>query len=303
MEIITVLFNQILMMFLLMFLGVWLFRSGKLSLEGSKSLGNILLYLVIPAVVIKAYLAEMTAEKLQGLAISFGVSFLALGLAMLVSHLCFKKLPIENFGASFSNAGFIGIPLVSMLFGDEAVFYVSAFVALVNILQWTYGVFVMTGNTQAVSLKRLMLNPILLALAAGLVIFIFQIPLPGVITSCIQSVSGLNAPLAMFSLGTYLAQMPLKAVFTSKVSWLCTLVRLVLIPLLTLLLLGLIPIENVILKQTILIVAATPVGSNVAIFAQIHQQDYQQAVKDVCLSTLCSIVTLPVLLLLAGFIW
>jgi len=243
MEIITVLLQQIAVMFIFMFIGLILFKSGKLTLEGSKSLGNILIYVIMPAVVIKAYLAELTMERLQGLGICFVLSFLALLLAMIVSKLCFKKAPIENFGASFSNAGFIGIPLVSAIYGDEAVFYVSSFVALLNFLQWTYGVFVITEDKSKISFKKILTNPILISLAAGLLIFILQIPVGAVIKNSITSIAQLNAPVAMFSLGTYLAQVSLKEIFTSKLAYLSSMVRLVVIPILTMLLLSLVPAQ------------------------------------------------------------
>lgn len=303
MKLVSVLFQQIMIMYIFMFMGVILFKTKKLSLEGSKALGNILIYAVMPAVVIKAFLNEMTIERLKGLGIAFGFSLAALLLAMIVSWFFFKKRPIENFGASFSNAGFIGIPLVSALYGDEAVFYVSAFVALLNLLQWTYGVFVITQNKKAVSSKKILTNPILISLVAGLILFVCQIQVPVIVLSSIQGIAGLNAPLAMFSLGTYLAQVSWKEIIINRYAYLSSIVRLLVIPLLTLGILSFVPSAYSTMKMAILIVASTPIGSNVAIFAQIHNQDYKQAVRIVCLSTLCSIVTMPMIMMLAEIIW
>lgn len=303
MKLVSILFQQITIMFIFMFIGVLLFKTKKLSMEGSKALGNILIYAVMPAVVIKAFLNEMTTERLKGLGIAFGFSLAALLLAMIVSQFFFKKRPIENFGASFSNAGFIGIPLVSALYGDEAVFYVSAFVALLNLLQWTYGVFVITKNKKAISLKKIFTNPILISLAVGLILFVCRIQMPMIVSSSIQGIASLNAPLAMFSLGTYLAQVSWKEIVTNRYAYLSSIVRLLVIPLLTLGILFFVPNTYQTMKMAILIVASTPIGSNVAIFAQIHNQDYKQAVRIVCLSTLCSILTLPMIMMLADIIW
>ena len=143
----------------------------------------------------------------------------------------------------------------------------------------------------------------LISLAAGIVLFLLPIELPGVLTGTVSSIAAMNAPVAMISLGTYLAQTRLKELFTDKTAYLSTLVRLLVIPLLTLALLWLVPAEYMNLKLAVLIVAITPVGSNVAIFAQIHNQNYTQAVKSVCLSTLCSIVTMPLLVALARMVW
>lgn len=303
MKLVSVLFQQIMIMYIFMFIGVILFKTKKLSLEGSKALGNILIYAVMPAVVIKAFLNEMTIERLKGLGIAFGFSLAALLLAMIVSWFFFKNRPIENFGDSFSNAGFIGIPLVSALYGDEAVFYVSAFVALLNLLQWTYGVFVITQNKKAVSSKKILTNPILISLVAGLILFVCQIQVPVIVLSSIQGTASLNAPLAMFSLGTYLAQVSWKEIIINRYAYLSSIVRLFVIPVLTLGILSFVPSAYSTMKMAILIVASTPIGSNVAIFAQIHNQDYKQAVRIVCLSTLCSIVTMPMIMMLAEIIW
>ncbi len=303
MEIAAILLRQIVIMFLFMMIGVWLFRTDRLTRAGSKDLGNVLIYVIMPCVVLNAYMTEFSRERLTGLLWAFGLSVAALLLAMLVSHVIFKKHPIENFGTAFSNAGFMGIPLVSAVLGTEAVFYTSAFVALLNILQWTYGVFVITRDRRQISVKKIVTNPVLISLAAGIVLFLLPIELPGVLTGTVSSIAAMNAPVAMISLGTYLAQTRLKELFTDKTAYLSTFVRLLVIPLLTLALLWLVPAEYMNLKLAVLIVAITPVGSNVAIFAQIHNQNYTQAVKSVCLSTLCSIVTMPLLVALARMVW
>ena len=303
MEIAAILLRQIVIMFLFMMIGAWLYRTDKLTKAGSKDLGNVLIYVIMPCVVLNAYMTEFSRERLTGLLWAFGLSVAALLLAMLVSHVIFKKHPIENFGTAFSNAGFMGIPLVSAVLGTEAVFYTSAFVALLNILQWTYGVFVITRDRKQISVNKILTNPVLISLAAGIVLFLLPIELPGVLTGTVSSIAAMNAPVAMISLGTYLAQTRLKDLFTDKTAYLSTLVRLLVIPLLTLALLWLVPAEYMNLKLAVLIVAITPVGSNVAIFAQIHNQNYTQAVKSVCLSTLCSIVTMPLLVALARMVW
>lgn len=303
MEIAAILLRQIIIMFLFMMIGLWLFRTGKLTKAGSKDLGNVLIYVIMPCVVLNAYMTEFSRERLVGLLWAFGLSVATLLLAMVISQVIFRRHPIENFGTAFSNAGFMGIPLVSAVLGTEAVFYTSAFVALLNILQWTYGVFVITRDRKQISVKKILTNPVLLSLVAGILLFLLPVRLPGVVTSTVGSIAGMNAPVAMISLGAYLAQTRLKELFTDKTAYASTLVRLLVIPLLTLALLWLAPKEYMDLKLAVLIVAITPVGSNVAIFAQIHNQNYTQAVKSVCLSTLCSIVTMPLLVALARLLW
>ncbi len=303
MEFMSVLVQQVVIMFLLMLIGFILFRTKKLGVQGSKELGNVLVYVIMPGVVINAYMTEFSMERLKGLVLAFGFSILALGLAMAISALLFKKHPIENFGTAFSNAGFMGIPIVQAVLGSEAVFYVSAFVALLNLLQWTYGVFVITKDKRQISAKKIVTNPILISMVIGIILFLIPVEIPYVVSGTVSLVAGMNAPIAMISLGTYLAQTTPRQMVCDKTAWISAFVRLFVIPLVTLLVLTPLPENYQVLKMAILIVAATPVGSNVAIFAQIHNKDYTQAVKSVCLSTLCSLVSIPLILGAAGWLW
>ena len=299
-----IILKQIVLMFIYMMIGFLLYKKKFVTKQGSKELGLILLYVILPVVIVKAYLVTFSAELLRGLALSFAASLLVLLLSMLLSRIVFRsKYPIEQFSSAFSNAGFIGIPLVEMTFNDSmAVFYVSSFVALLNILQWTYGIVVMTGKRDSIAPKKITTNPIVISFIVGIILFFLPVELPEVLNSAVAAVSSMNAPVAMIILGTYLAQMKLRELFTDRMVYLCAVMRLIVIPLATAAVLALIP-GNEMLKMSVLIVAATPVGSNVAIFAQMEDMDYTQAVKDICLSTLLCIVTIPLVVSAAGVLF
>lgn len=301
MGIVLLLLKQNLIMFLYLLIGYFLFRKKLVSTQGSADIGRMLLYVVMPVAIIKSYLVDFSMEKLEGLAVSFVLAILSLLLAIFVARLFFKKESgIERFGVAFSNAGFIGIPLVQMTLGEEAVFYVASFVALLNILQWTYGVLVITGDKSAVSFAKIRTNPIVLSFLAGILLFFLPVSLPAAVTGVISTIAAMNGPLAMIVLGVYLAQISLKSLFTDKQVYLASAVRLLVIPALTIVLMMLFPDKYLMVKLTILIAASAPVGSNVAIFAQIYDKDYTQAVKEVCMSTLFCIITLPIMLGIAN---
>ena len=303
MELSLIILKQIILMFIYMMIGFLLYKKKFVTEQGSKELGKILLYVILPVVIVKAYLVTFSVELLKGLVLSFMASLLALLLSMILSRVVFgSRYPIEQFSSAFSNAGFIGIPLVEMTFNDSmAVFYVSSFVALLNILQWTYGIVVMTGKKDSIALKKITTNPIIISFLLGILLFFLPVELPEVLDSAVAAITSMNAPVAMIILGTYLAQMKLRDLFTDRAVYLCALMRLIVIPLATAAVLALIP-GNEMLKISVLIVAATPVGSNVAIFAQMEGLDHTQAVKDICLSTVLCIVTIPVVVTAAGVI-
>ena len=136
-----------------------------------------------------------------------------------------------------------------------------------------------------------------------MLLFFLPVQLPAALSGMVATIASMNGPLAMIVLGAYLAQVPLKELFTDRETYLCTAVRLVVIPVLTMLLLWLVPGKYLTIRMAVLLAASAPVGSNVAIFAQIYHANYTDAVKDVCLSTLCSILTMPLILALAGMFW
>ena len=269
-----ILLTQTFIMFILMILGLILSKTGLLTEHGSKDMANILLYAVIPCVIIRSYITDFTMEKLYGLLMSAVLAVAAFAVAIAVSYIIYgMRKPIDNFGTAFCNAGFIGIPLVTAVFGNEAAFYVASFASILNLLQWTYGIVIITRRKDMINIKKVFVNPVTISLVIGLFLFITGIKLPGVINSTMAGVAALNTPAAMIVLGYY--------------------------PLLTLLVLYIIPVGHGQIGMITLIAAATPVGTSTAIFAQKFGQDYERAVCMVCLSTLFSIITMPVVMYLA----
>ena len=303
MEIVVLLLRQNLVMLVYMMIGYFLYKKKLVSAGGSADIGRILLYIIMPAAILKSYLADFSRERLEGLFVSFLAALLSLLLSIAAARIAFsKEQGIERFGAAFSNAGFIGIPLVQMTLGEEAVFYVSSYVALLNILQWTYGLVTITGDRSLISVKRLRTNPILLSFLAGIALFLLPVSLPETAENVVGTIAAMNGPLAMIVLGVYLGQVPLRSLFSGHVVYRCALVRLIVIPVLTMALLFVFPEKYHMLKLTILIAASAPVGSNVSIFAQLYGQDYMQSVKEVTLSTLLCIITLPLILGIADYV-
>lgn len=296
MDNILIIGKQILIMFIYMGIGYLMFRKKLISKEGSKSMAHLLLYCILPCVIVKSFCIERTAEKTEALLVSMGLAAVLLLVSMAISFFLYRKSPIDNFGSAFSNAGFMGFPLITAILGSEAVFYAAGFVALLNALQWTYGQWVLSKDRGQMSFKAVVTNPIILSLVIGLLIFFLQIPMPEMITATMGSLAALNGPLAMVVLGVYLAQADLVKMFTSLRLYGVSLVRLVLIPLISFGILLLLPKQYESISMALMIVAAAPIGSNVAVYAQKQNMDYSYAVQTVCISTLLSIIFMPLLI-------
>lgn len=291
--------QQILTMFLYMAVGYCLFRSKLVSKEGSVGFAHILIYLILPCAILQSFFTERTAEKVAALGVSFLWGILVLLLAMAISALLFRKRPIDNFGGAFSNAGFMGIPLITSILGQECVFYVAGMIAFLNILQWFYGQAILSGKREKLSLWVILKNPLVIALLLGIAAFLTGFRPPEVVSRCIASISSMNGPVAMIILGFYLAQTNLRSLFGKPSTYLVSAVRLFLIPLLTLLLLAVVPGVSRDIKLALLLAASAPIGANVAVYAQKMGKDYVYAVETICLSTLFSLISLPAIILLA----
>ncbi len=301
MENALIIFKQLIIMLVYVAIGFTLVRTKLVSKEGSRAIASLLIYVIIPCVVFKSMCVERTLESTQTFLWSLLVAVVALALAMLVSMLLYRRRPIDNFGAAFSNAAFMGVPLVTAVLGPDAVFSVTAFVALLNVLQWTYGQALLTKSWKACSPKAIFTSPLVIAFLLGIVVFFARIPMPEIVGSCLSGVSAMNAPLAMIVLGTYLAEGKLVDIFRDWHLYAVSAVRLLVIPALTIVLFLLFPAGK--MRMAVLIAAAAPIGANVAVYAGKVGADYPYAARTVCLSTVLSVVTMPLIVLLAEAIW
>ena len=299
---ISILLRQIAIMALLMAVGILLSRRGFLSPQGTKDLGAILLRIIIPCVIVKSYITAYSRERLLELALSAGLALVAFILAMGIAYLVYgKRRRIENFASAFCNAGFIGIPLAQAVIGDEGVFYMAASVALLNLFQWTYGVYIMTDRRDSISAKTIAKNPVVIAIVIGIALFLSRLPVPGIVTSTLGYIAGMNTPVAMILMGTYMAKLPWRKLLDKR-AYGCVLFRLVIIPAVVLLVFWALPISNQNVALAAYLAAATPVGANICVFAQQYDCDYEFSVVTVCLSTVLSIVTVPLMVSLAQMV-
>lgn len=292
--------QQLLIMLLYLLLGYFLFRFHVITSKGSRDLAALLVKMVIPAIIINSFCEPFSLQRLEALGSSWILAFLMLALAIGIAKVLYPHAPLENFSVSFSNAGFMGIPLVTAVLGSEAVLYAAPFVALLNVLQWTYGVDMIGEKKSSHSLRKVFWNPPMIAIGIGMILFVtgWGNAVPELLSKTLQGVCALNTPLAMIILGVYLAKENLKTLFTDGRLYQVCVARLILVPLVSLAVLWAIPIQREI-ALAVLICAAAPVGANVAVYSQLLGKDYVCASKIVVLSTLLSLVCLPMIAMLS----
>lgn len=299
MQLFTTLLWQIALMFALAGIGVLLRRSGKLSAHATGDMGGLLLNVVLPVVIVRSFWIDYSDARAAGIVLSLALSAGLLVLAMAIARLMQRRDAIAQFSVAFSNAGFIGIPLVQATLGADVVCYIAPLIALLNALQWTYGQRLLAPAGERMRPQEALGNPMVIALAVGCAAFFLRIPLPSFVDTLMSSTSALNTPLAMLILGCYLSESDLASLRANKNLYLATVERLVVVPVASALFLALVPGPEAI-RLALLIAAAAPTGTNVAIFAQKQGCDYRYANNLVCVTTLVSAITLPALVAVAA---
>lgn len=302
MESMLTVISKVGVMLLLILVGYVVSKRGMLTDRGTSEVNTLLLQIVTPCLIVNSFLTSEDSLSAGELLLSVGTSALAIGLSILLSRCFFRKEPegrkkVLQFAAAFSNSGFMGLPLVEGIVGSKGVMYGSFFIVVFNIFCWTYGFRMMSGG-QKMSLKVLLMNPGIIGLVFGLPIYFLDLHLPAVLSEPVGFLAALNTPLAMLVVGSYIAKVELHSFISDLAVYKSAALRLLLAPGIFLGLLLLIrPEPN--LFVTSVIQAACPAAANTVLFSVQYKRDSALASKTVAVSTVLSIITIPLLTILA----
>ena len=298
-----ILFKQLIIMFAMLALGVWMKRSKMMSETTFKELGVFLLYVISPIVVFHGYLVAPTQVNTMRLLVSFGASFVLLLMIIGIATLIYRKDGLSIFASIFTNSGFMGIPLVVALFSQEAVFVLSPFLSWLFVIQWTLGIVVVTKDPRSMSFKKVILNPVIIATIVGVIVYFLHIPIPEVLDEFLSRIGVMLMPIAMIVLGSSFAHLSFKNVFLDARVWLMVLVRLFVLPLFVVVALSVIAKDFELVAYTLLVAMSAPIGANVAILAQQYNKDITLAASQIMLTTLFSIISMPLMVFIANMLW
>ncbi len=299
----SIIINQILIMGILIIVGYFLYKSNMIDAETSMKISNFLLKIIIPVTIIESFMVPFNVELLKQIGL---VSVLTLVITFLMAYITkfiFKEDErIERYACIFTNKGFIGIPLMRAIFGIEAVSIVTPIIVISNIIAWTYGVDLLSGNKKKTNIRRIFTNPSVIGFIVGLIFFFVPFNFPYPITQSITLMESINTPLAMIVIGTYLAEENIALVLTNKKAYKVSFIRLILLPLIVIGLVGYLPIDPLV-KNVFIISMAVPTAANTAMFAQLAGSNYSYGAQLVCLTTLLSGLTLPMIMLIIEYLF
>ena len=289
--------TQVLVLFILIGVGALLSKLGFITDKGSRTMTDVVLYAVTPCVIINAFQREYQPRLLNGLLITLAAAFLTLGFSVLLAELLYRKMDISRgvvlkFAVVFSNCGFMALPLQQAVLGDDGVFYGAAYVAMFNIFMWTYGLIAMSRKTQPKEALKAIVNPGIIGTVIGLLLFVFSIKLPTVISTPVSMLSALNTPVPMLVIGHQLMQSDIRRVLIDKDAYIAMAIRLIILPLAVMGVMLLLRVDPIVTTATVIAVSA-PVAAFTTMMATKYGRDVELSAGIVSASALFSLITMP----------
>ena len=294
--------QQIFIIFILIGVGFLAAKFGILREEGARQITDLLLIIVIPCVIIMAFQSSFEPSLIKNLLIAALLAALTHAAGILISKLIFRnEVPDRKmmlvYSTVFYNAGFFSLPLLRALLGETGVLYGSVFVAVFNLFAWTYGIRLMNGESGASKWKTF-LNPGIISLLIALALVLFNIRLPDIVQTTLRYITGLHTPLAMIIIGCQFYLMWRNFNLRDLALWKTVLARNILVPLIMLALIFYLAQDKTLFFASV-ITASAPTATNTILFATKYRQDVNTAVQTVILTTLLTIISIPLIMALA----
>lgn len=297
-EIVSRMIDTQLLLFLYMICGVIVSRLKIIRDDNRQVLVRLLMDVAMPMMVLDAFNKPTTKEELLASVWVMAIALAGCVVTGLIGLLLWKKQP-ENkrkvlmYASMFSNAGNAGLPIVSLVFGPTGVFYASMYLIPPRILQWTVGLGLFVKPEKGGWVKNVLLNPMVVMIYIGAILMATNWQIPGVFGTAIGNLGSMTAPLSMILIGATLANMNWRMLLDKSVLFISSL-RLILFPLLFAVGLHFLNADEMLMNICVILLAM-PVASNTAAMAERYGGDHVFASACVSVSTLLSVVTVPII--------
>ena len=299
--IVSTVLGKIISIFIIMLVGVLCYRVGIIDNNTKEKLSRLSTLIVNPILIFMSFQMEYDAGLLKNMGILFGLAVGSYLISIGLAHFLLKEkdgydLAVEKFAVTYTNCGFIGIPLGYAMFGSIGVIYATVFVATFHIFCWTHGILLL--DTSGFQLKKLV-NPCIIAVFGGIICFIFQIKIPGSIAFAMDSIADMNTPLAMLLSGAIMAQLDFKKTFRKQRLFMVTFLRLVVSAGIFALILRWLPLDDT-MRAVAAVTGACPSGAMTITMGIMYHRDDHYGTELFSMTTLLSILTIPLCMFIAG---
>ncbi|MCI8669879.1 MAG: AEC family transporter [Lachnospiraceae bacterium] len=305
--------QQMIVLFIIMGIGFAAYKSNIITSETRGKLSSIVVNIANPALILSSVSGEAVniknMELLKTLGIAVILYFILIIIAAVLPILIGTEPSSRRVYSAmtvFSNIGFMGFPIISEIYGNEALLYGSLFLLPYNILIYTYGISLMDKGQNkeketGIQWRKIFNNGVI-ACVLTLILFITKIPVPYVAAKTIEMVSNLTAPLSMMVIGASLAVISVKEMITDTKLLLFVAIRQLILPVILSLLIFSV-LSNRLLCGVCMIMLSTPVGSMTSMLAEEYNGNYELASKGVAITTIVSVISLPVVSYIVNLVY
>ena len=289
-------------MILLVYLavGMYCMKVGLIDRDSKEKLVDIILRITLPCMIFNSFNKPLTPEVMKQTALILVVAVSISILSFLLGKVIYNKYPqkkksILQYCTLVNNSGFLGMPMVSAVYGSEGLFAASIFIIPNRIFMWTAGLAMFTTADFRTKCKNILLNPCIVTVFLGIARRMTGFPVPEFLDTAIANTGAVTTPLSMMVIGTMLIGVPWKKLLEPSIFRLAF-VRLIALPLVALFILNLIDAQPL-LAGVSLILTGMPAGSTSALLAAKYGADEDYASRCIVTTTIMSLATIPVLML------
>lgn len=305
MHISILLMEQIIQLFLMIFMGFLIVKAKLLNSEDSKILSIIVLYLIIPCVIINAFQVDYTPQTVKGLLIALAGSVMTQVILLIVVSILgrvFHLNEVEVASIYYSNSGNLIVPIVMFILGKEWVLYGCVFMSVQLVFIWTHCKKIISRES-TYDWRKIVLNINMIFIAIGIVLFLTRIHLPAIINNTLSAVGSMIGPASMIVTGMLFAGMDFKQIFANKRVYFVSFFRLIIVPVIALFLIKCSQLSTFSsngnkLMMIVFLAIITPSASTVTQMCQVYGNDSQYASAINVVTTLLAIVTMPLMVML-----
>lgn len=299
--------SRALQLLFIMVVGFYARKRNIIDRDNVKGLSRLLSNITNPLLIICSFQMPFDRQILNTGMVIFAGGVVIHIIAAVVSYFVFlpKKGSNENVvyevNTLFANCGFMGFPILSVIFpehplGDLGIMYGAFYNTVFNLFFWSYGIYMFNrGKKTKLDIKKLVLNPGILATLTGFLLFMLKVQIPEALLGGMDMVGDTTFPLAMIIIGSFIAELDLKKAFNDIKLYICAILKLVVFPLATLFVCVLCGADTTV-TRVLVVLSGMPSATLGAVFAELYGANAVTSSKIVCITTVLSVATIPALL-------
>lgn len=301
-----IILNQTIIMLILMLVGVLCSKTKIISSSANRELSKFVLQIVNPIMIFMSYQTEIHDKLVKNLIVTFLLSVGTFAVMICAVYLLVPKkegreTEIERFSSVYSNCAFMGMPLANAMFGSEGVFYLTAFITVFNLVVWTHGIIMLTGERDMKKVIKVFYSPTVISIVLGLITFFLQIKIPELPAKAMSYISDLNTPMAMIVSGVSMAETNILKMLKKAGVYRVCLIKLIILPAILAVGFSFLPIDEKV-RLTVLVAASAPPAAMCTLQCLNNGKNYLYSSEIFTAGTIFSIATLPIIVKLTEYL-